>query len=371
MGAVQILTGRGGWPMSVFLTPDLKPFYGGTYFPPTARMGMPGFDQILSAVADAWKNRRPQAVEQADELTKHLQQAASPAGAGGAGELTDKLLFDAATALERSFDPRHGGFGGAPKFPHPMDLRLLLRVWNRTGRASGTRAAPVAASGTHADASLHMVTHTLDKMAAGGIYDQLGGGFHRYSVDERWLVPHFEKMLYDNAQLIGCYVDAYLVTKNEDYARVARETIEYVLRDMTDPAGGFYSTEDADSEGHEGKFYVWSPQEVAAVIGAERAEIFNYVYDVTEGGNFEGKSILNLPKTIDNVRPAQAARRRAAQAATCRGPCEAVCGARKRVRPGRDDKVIVAWNGLMIDALAQAAGRTRRTALRRGCPAGG
>jgi uncharacterized protein YyaL (SSP411 family) len=364
MNAVQIMTGRGGWPMSVFLTPDLKPFYGGTYFPPTQRMGMPGFDQILLAVADAWKNRREQAMEQAAELTQHLQQAAAPAGSGEAGELTEKLLSDAATALERSFDHRHGGFGGAPKFPHPMDLRLLLRVWTRTcatgsasassespddtGRASGTRA--------HHDAFLYVVTHTLDKMAAGGIYDQLGGGFHRYSVDERWLVPHFEKMLYDNALLIGAYVDAYLVTKNEEYARVARETIEYVLRDMTDPAGGFYSTEDADSEGHEGKFYVWTLDEVAAVLGPERAEIFNYIYDVTDAGNFEGKNILNLPKSIElcaqlkRIDATQLKRQLAEDRAKLFAERE------KRVRPGRDDKVLVAWNGLMIDALAYASG---------------
>ncbi len=226
-------------------------------------------------VADAWRNRREQAVEQAADLTQHLRAAASPPGAGGADELSDKLLFAAAASLERSFDHRHGGFGGAPKFPHPMDLRAAAcACWRRRP------------SERH---SLQMVTHTLDEMAAGGMYDQLGGGFHRYSVDERWLVPHFEKMLYDNAQLVGCYLDAYLVTRNEDYARVARETIDYVLRDMTDPAGGFYSTEDADSEGHEGKFYVWTPAEVAEVIGPERAEIFNYVYDVTDGGQLRGQ----------------------------------------------------------------------------------
>jgi uncharacterized protein YyaL (SSP411 family) len=345
MTAVQMMTGRGGWPMSVFLTPDLQPFYGGTYFPPTQRMGMPGFDQILLGVADAWKNRRQQAVDQAAELTQHLQQGAAPAGAGDAGALTEKLLLDAAGALERSFDHRHGGFGGAPKFPHPMDLRLLLRVWRR-----------VKASGTHADALLQIVTHTLDKMAAGGIYDQLGGGFHRYSVDERWLVPHFEKMLYDNALLIGAYVDAYLVTRNDDYARVARETIEYVLHDMTDPGGGFYSTEDADSEGHEGKFYVWTPAEVAEVIGEARGEILNYVYDVTEGGNFEGQNILNLPKTIEQCAQLKRIDAAALKKQLAEDRAKLFAAREKRVRPGLDDKVLVAWNGLMIDALAYAAG---------------
>ncbi len=354
MTAVQIMTGRGGWPMSVFLTPDRQPFYGGTYFPPTQRMGMPGFDQILLAVADAWKNRRKQALDQAAELTSHLQQAAAPAGAGASGDLTETLLFDAATSLERSFDPHHGGFGAAPKFPHPMDLRLLLRVWRRTKVPAHDQTRKTHEA--HSDALLHIVTHTLDKMAAGGIYDHLGGGFHRYSVDERWLVPHFEKMLYDNALLIGAYIDAHLATRNADYARIARETIEYVLRDMTDPAGGFYSTEDADSEGHEGKFYVWSPAEVAAVLGDERAQLFNYVYDVTESGNFEGASILNLPKSIDQC----AELKRLAVADLARQLSEdrarLFAERQKRVRPGRDDKVITAWNGLMIDSLAYAAG---------------
>jgi uncharacterized protein YyaL (SSP411 family) len=353
MTAVQIMTGRGGWPMSVFLTPDLQPFYGGTYFPPTQRMGMPGFDQILLAVADAWKNRRQQAIDQAAELTRHLQQGAAPGGSGETGDLSEKLLFDAATALERSFDQRHGGFGGAPKFPHPMDLRLLLRVWRRT-RLS-TKDEVRSTNGQHSDFLLHVVTHTLDKMAAGGIYDQLGGGFHRYSVDERWLVPHFEKMLYDNALLTGAYVDAYLVTGNDDYARVARETIEYVLRDMTDPGGGFYSTEDADSEGHEGKFYVWTPAEIVGVLGAERAEIFNYVYDVTDAGNFEGKNILNLPKSIEQCAQLKRIDASALKKQLAEDRAKLFAAREKRVRPGRDDKVLVAWNGLLIDAMAYAS----------------
>jgi uncharacterized protein YyaL (SSP411 family) len=340
MSAVQMMTGRGGWPMSVFLTPDLQPFYGGTYFPPSRRMGMPGFDELLLAVADAWRNGREQAVAQAADLTAHLQMAASPAGAGGADDLSDKLLYAAAASLERSFDHQHGGFGGAPKFPHPMDLKLLLRVWRR--RPS--------------EGLLQMVTHTLERMAAGGMYDQLGGGFHRYSVDERWLVPHFEKMLYDNAQLVGCYLDAYLVTRKEELARVARETIEYVLRDMTDPAGGFYSTEDADSEGHEGKFYVWTTAEVAEVIGRERAEVFNYVYDVTEAGNFEGKSILNLPKPIAACAQIKKVDADTFKRQLAEDRAKLFAAREQRVRPGRDDKVIVAWNGLMIDALSQAAG---------------
>ncbi len=338
MNAVQMMTGRGGWPMSVFLTTDLKPFYGGTYWPPTSRGGMPGFDQVLSAVADAWQNRRAQAIDQADALTEHLQSAAQPAAEAGA--LSPLLIEQAVASLASSFDATHGGFGHAPKFPHPMDLRLLARAWHRD------RSEPL----------LRTMTFTLDKMAAGGIYDQLGGGFHRYSVDERWLVPHFEKMLYDNALLVPCYLDAYLITGNANYERVARETCDYVLREMTDPAGGFYSTQDADSEGEEGKFFVWTPDEIADILGVEPAKAFNYVYDVTPAGNFEhGKSILNLPKPLDQC--AQALGRDAADLAgeLADSRAKLLAAREKRVHPGLDDKVLVAWNGLMIDALAQAA----------------
>jgi len=283
MNAVQMLTGRGGWPMSVFLTPDKQPFYGGTYWPPTSRMGMPGFADVLTKVNEAWKERRDDAIEMAEQLTGRLREIGEGKGSGEpAGQLSLQLLTKAAAALERIFDSSYGGFGGAPKFPHSMDLQVLLRFWLRNPR----------------DGVLQMVRTTLDQMAAGGIYDHLGGGFARYSVDARWLVPHFEKMLYDNALLAGAYLDGYLATGDQEYARVVRETLDYILRDMTDPAGGFYSTEDADSEGEEGKFYVWTPEEVREVLGEERAKTFCYVYDVTDDGNFEGKSILNLPKTL-------------------------------------------------------------------------
>jgi uncharacterized protein YyaL (SSP411 family) len=339
MNAVQMMTGRGGWPMSVFLTPELKPFYGGTYWPPSARMGMPGFNQVLAAVADAWHERRAQALEQADALTQNVRLAAAPETEPG--ELNFALLDRAGGELERSFDAEHGGFGGAPKFPHPMDLRLLARLWHRNRSPSGLR----------------VLTHTLDKMAAGGIYDQLGGGFHRYSVDEHWLVPHFEKMLYDNALLVPCYLDAVSITGNDDYARVARQTCDYVLREMTDAAGGFYSTQDADSEGVEGKFFVWTPREIEDALGPAAGGVFCDVYDVTPQGNFEhGQSILHLARP-----PAEWAEvlvrdpgdlRRELDASR-----EALLAVRsKRVRPGLDDKVLVAWNGLMIEALAQAAG---------------
>src|SRR3990172_1560308 len=268
MNAVQMLTGRGGWPMSVFLTPDLKPFYGGTYWPPTGRHGMPGFDQILAAVNDAWKNRREQAITAAEQLTAEIQIVGISAG-GHAGHLSLDLVSGAVNQLARSFDSTFGGFGQAPKFPHPMDLQLLLAAYSRN----------------HQTGLLDMVRLTLDRMAAGGIYNHLGGGFARYSVDARWLVPHFEKMLYDNALLAGAYLDAYLVTGDGNYARVLRETLNYIIREMTNPAGGFYSTEDADSEGHEGLFYTWTPQEVKIVLGDERGAAFCRVYDISEGGN--------------------------------------------------------------------------------------
>jgi uncharacterized protein len=337
MNAVQMLTGHGGWPMSVFLTPDLKPFYGGTYWPPKSTGRMPGFDQILSAVIDAWKNRREQAQVAADQLTAELQRVGKLEG-GGEDQLTIDLIDAAASQLRRSFDSANGGFGQAPKFPHPMDLQLLLRVSQRSGQPG-----PV-----------DMVRLTLDRMTAGGIYDHLGGGFARYSVDARWLVPHFEKMLYDNALLTGAYLDAYLVTGEASYARVVRETLNYILRDMTDPKGGFYSTEDADSEGHEGLFYTWTPDEIEAVLGEEQGVTFGRVYDVSDVGNFEGRNILNLPKTLEQC--AAILKRKpdelAAELAESRGKLFAA--REKRVRPGRDDKVIVAWNGLMIDAMARA-----------------
>lgn len=337
MSAVQSIAGRGGWPMSVFLTPDLEPFFGGTYWPPTSRMGMPGFDRVLAAVSDAWTNRRAETIEQAGRLAEHVRALSnfSP----DPGELSPALLRGAGGALERSFDHRHGGFGGAPKFPHPMDLKLLLRLWNREPK-SGV---------------LQMVTHTLDKMAGGGIYDHLGGGFHRYSVDDHWLVPHFEKMLYDNALLASAYLEAWQATQSESYLRVVRETLDYVLREMTHPDGGFYSTQDADSEGEEGKFYVWSTQEVREILGEQAAGTFCYAYDVSESGNFEGHNILNLPKTL--LQCSQLLHREPGELESeleaSRAKLLAVRN--QRVHPGLDDKVLVSWNGLMIDAFAQAA----------------
>jgi uncharacterized protein YyaL (SSP411 family) len=360
MNALQLMTGRGGWPMSMFLTPQLKPFFGGTYWPPTARMGMPGFEQVLAAVNDAWQNRREQVLQQADEMTVHLQQASGGRESPGTGssavnptereagasfspsispDAGQQLLASAARALRRAFDSRNGGFGSAPKFPHSMDLQLLLRLNNRRPQQD----------------LLDMVTLTLDKMASGGIYDHLAGGFARYSVDERWLVPHFEKMLYDNALLTSAYLDAYLVTHEERFARTIKETCTYILTYMTDAAGGFHSTEDADSEGEEGKFYVWTPAEIKQILGEQAGERFCYVYDVSQEGNFEhGQSILNLPKTIDQCAALKGwnADELKTELAHSRG--KLLAARDQRVRPGKDDKILVSWNALMIDALARA-----------------
>ena len=338
MTAVQAMTGRGGWPMSVFLTPELKPFYGGTYWPPTGRMGLPGFDQVIEAVLDAWQHRREQVAEQASQLAADIDRAGRMALPPG--ELSARPLTAAEAALERTFDHQHGGFGGAPKFPHPMDLRVLLRRWRSDPRQQ----------------VLNIVTLTLDRMAAGGIYDQLGGGFHRYSVDDRWLVPHFEKMLYDNALLSACYVEAFQATGRQDYQRTARETFDYVLREMTSPEGGFYSTLDADSEGEEGKFYVWKPAEIEALLGAEQSKTFCRVYDVSDEGNFEGHNILNLPKTLDQIARILGRDLDELAAELTESRAKLLEVRNRRVWPGLDDKVLASWNGLMIDSLAYAAG---------------
>lgn len=336
MHAVQMIAGRGGWPMSVFLTPDLRPFYGGTYWPPRDSRGMAGFDRILQAVLEAWRDRPEQVEATATNLTESVRRLETWAEAAP-DKLNAAQLSHAAAALERSYDHQHGGFGGAPKFPHPMDLRVLLRVWQRTRR----------------DGLLTMVTRTLDKMAAGGIYDQLGGGFHRYSVDAQWLVPHFEKMLYDNALLTSAYVEAFQSTGRDDYAKVARETLDYVLREMTGPEGNFFSTQDADSEGEEGKFYVWSRAEVNTLLG-DQAERFSYIYDVTDEGNFEAQNILNRPKTWEQCAkilgiPEGELR---AEMAACRATL--LEARNQRVWPGLDDKTLTSWNGLMIEAMAIA-----------------
>ena len=340
MNAVQAMTGRGGWPMSVFLTPDGKPFFGGTYYPPEDRQGMPGFRRVILSVDQAWKNRKQEIIDSAGEMTSHLADLARLPKADSTETLDLKLLDSAAAALRRQFDPVHGGFGQSPKFPHPMDLRLLLRCGARCGDA-------------HA---IHMVRHTLDKMARGGIYDHLGGGFARYSTDAKWLVPHFEKMLYDNALLALTYTEAWQLTGEEDFARVTRETLDYLLSRMTDPLeGGFYATEDADSEGEEGKYYVWDRSEVNSLLGTERAERFCRIYDVSPHGNWEGQNILNLLKPLEQVASADGVelewlRNELAADKSC------LLAARQlRVPPGKDTKILSSWNGLALAAFAHAA----------------
>ena len=334
MTAVQMMTGSGGWPLSVFLTPDGKPFYGGTYFPPKDMYGRPGFGRLLLMIADAWKNKRVQLLESAGKISETLQGLSEQAGKE---KLSPDVLQKAYLSLKQSFDSAYGGFGGAPKFPQPGYLSFLLRYWHRTKDND----------------ALTMVETALDAMAKGGIYDHLGGGFHRYATDSRWLVPHFEKMLYDQALISSVYVRAYQITGKEDYARVARDIFDYVLRDMTGLEGGFYSAEDADSEGKEGLFYVWEPGEVKKLLGTKNAKIFNDYYNVTEGGNFEdGKSILNVTKSVEEQAKAFKQSPKAMESILAQARFELLAHRSKRIRPHRDDKVIAGWNGLMISALA-------------------
>jgi uncharacterized protein YyaL (SSP411 family) len=337
MTAVQLMTGQGGWPMSMFLTPDLKPFYGGTYFPPVDKYGRPGFKTLLQTLAEAWKHRRADVDQVADQRTEQVQlagQLATEAGALDAG-----LLRGAVVRLGNAFDSVRGGFGSAPKFPHPMDLRLLLRAWKRFGN----------------DDALGMVRVSLDNMARGGIYDQLGGGFHRYSTDERWLAPHFEKMLYDNALLAVTYLEAFQATGDAFYRQIVEETLEYVLREMTSPEGPFYSTQDADSEGEEGKFFVWSAREVEELLGKDLAETFSYVYDVSAEGNWEGKNILHRAKTLAQDAKLLHVDEGELQKQLASAKRKLLEARGRRIWPGRDEKILTSWNGLMIDAFAHAA----------------
>ena len=329
MMAVQMMSGHGGWPMTVFMTPDGRPFYGGTYYPPEDRGPMPGFPRILQAVSDAYTNRRSEIDESADGLAGHLRkhfEFVPPAGS------LDATIFDRALqGLAGQFDRINGGFGGAPKFPSPMAAELLLRIHTRT-------------SSEHA---LSMAEFTLDKMARGGLYDQVGGGFHRYAVDAVWLVPHFEKMLYDNAQLAHVYTIAWQHTDEPFYRAIAEETLDYVMLEMTSPEGGFYSTQDADSEGHEGKFYAYTPAELRAAIGDEDGDQVAAILGATDRGSFEGSNVLSIPRVEDRMRWRSAeftdARQRLYDARA------------KRIWPGRDEKILTAWNGMMMRAFATAA----------------
>ena len=338
MTAVQALSGQGGWPMTVFLTPDCKPYYGGTYFPPDDRHGMPGFPRVLAAMSQAYRERRGDVIKATTQLVNRMRQLTQ--SVRSLDPLTDEVLRQAYMGIAGQVDDRFGGVGTQPKFPQPMTFEFLLRHHVRTGDPQ----------------ALELAELTLDSMAHGGIYDHVGGGFHRYSTDAFWLVPHFEKMLYDNALLAKLYLHAYQVTGSPLYRRVVEETLDYVLREMTGPEGGFYSAQDADSEGVEGKFYVWTPEELIDALGEGDARLFAACYGVTREGNFEGSNILHLA-----ANPAAVASRAGvseeAFAEFLRGAKERAREVRsKRVAPGLDDKVLTSWNGLTMRALAEAAG---------------
>ncbi|GAB5490416.1 MAG: thioredoxin domain-containing protein [Phototrophicaceae bacterium] len=345
MQAVQAMNnGQGGWPMTVFMMPDGRPFFGGTYFPREPRHGMPPFRQVMQAVYDAYNNRREELEEQASNLSDALDRTALKLPDDDSG-FKISLLNEATKKLKQTFDAQNGGFGSAPKFPNPMNLEYLLRDYERTGDKN----------------TLHTVTFSLKKMAYGGIYDQIGGGFHRYSVDKIWLVPHFEKMLYDNAQLSRLYLHAYQVTGDEFFRVIAEDIYDYVLREMTSPEGGFYSATDADSEGEEGKFFVWSLDELKTALAhiaddvPDAFEVAKAYFDVSADGNFEGTNILNVPidpeivaenleLTMDDLQEKLVAIKDRLYAVRT-----------SRVYPSLDDKILTAWNGMMLASLAEAS----------------
>jgi uncharacterized protein len=335
MDAVQLIAGRGGWPLTVFLTPEGKPFFGGTYFPPEDRHGSPGFARVLKAVAEAYRNNAHEVSHNVERLTAAL--AAMSNYAPPEGELRRGLPLAAARALGRNYDSVHGGLGGAPKFPNTFVFSLLLRMSDAEGDVGFAE----------------MVRHTLTSMAKGGIYDQIGSGFHRYSVDERWLVPHFEKMLYDNAQLARLYLDAGRALNEPEFIRVAGEILDYVLREMTSPEGGFYSTQDADSEGEEGKFFLWTPAQVEDVVGAELAKIARRFFDITEEGNFESGSILHRTLGVGDAARLFRMSEEEMAAAVAEIRRKLFEARERRVKPARDEKILAAWNGMMIGAFAE------------------
>jgi uncharacterized protein len=335
MNAVQVMTGQGGWPMTVFMTPDGKPFYGGTYFPPEDRYGRPGFPRVLQSLSDTWQNRRDDITANANDLTNHMQnlERIKPAT-----DVDTAVLEKAFETMRGNFDPKYGGFGSAPKFPNPGTLEFLAQYHHRTKDVN----------------ALEMLTTTLNGMAKGGIYDQIGGGFARYSTDERWLVPHFEKMLYDNAQLIVTYLHAYQITQDFEYYITALQSLTYVRREMTDSSGGFYSAQDADSEGVEGKFFVWDLAEIRNILGDD-SRVFELAYGVTEHGNWEHNNVLTrvlsnemlasqLELELDDVRAS-------IEASTIK----LFVIREKRIKPSLDDKILTSWNGLMLKAFALAA----------------
>jgi uncharacterized protein YyaL (SSP411 family) len=334
---VQLLTGQGGWPLTMFLTPEQEPFYGGTYFPPDDRYGRPGFPRLLRSIAEAYHQRQGDVSKSVDQIREALHKLS--AFETTPDELTPDIIERTARSLAQQVDMTNGGFGTQPKFPNPTSLEFLLRAWQASGNAS----------------FLNMVSLTLQKMAAGGLYDQLGGGFHRYAVDSHWLVPHFEKMLYDNAQLLPLYLELYQITGEDFYARVSRETLAYLKREMLHPEGGFYATQDADSEGEEGKFFVWTKAEVDEILGRDARLVCRY-FDITEHGNWEhGKNILHLTISIE-----QLAHMFDQDVTTVTARLEAAKARlfdvrEQRVKPFRDEKILTAWNGLMVSGVVKAA----------------
>lgn len=336
MTAVQLLTSSGGWPMSVFLTPELKPFWGGTYFPPDDRFGRPGFAHILTQIANLYRTGRDKIEETAAKLTEALSERDTSTIST---DLPGRDVMESAVEYaERSFDSEWGGFGPAPKFPRSVEISKLLRYYQRTKKAN----------------VLEMCEATLESMAHGGMYDQIGGGFHRYSTDKKWLVPHFEKMLYDNALLARTYLEAFQVTGKDFYSRIAREVLDYVLREMTSPEGGFYSATDADSEGEEGVFFVWTPEQVEEVLGEADARTFCEYYSITTGGNFEGgTSIPHVSKPVEEVAGSLNLSCEKLEEVLERGRRKLYEARESRVKPFRDEKVLASWNGLMISAFAR------------------
>jgi uncharacterized protein YyaL (SSP411 family) len=327
MEAVQAITGSGGWPLTVFLTPDKQPFFGGTYFPPQDRHGLPAFPRVLQTVIEAYENRRSEIETAAQQIMAALTARADSSAVKE--PLVADIIGQAYRGLSQDFDKDNGGFGTAPKFPQPMTLEFLLRYFHR----SQDRGA------------LEMVDLTLEKMARGGIYDQLGGGFHRYATDSSWLIPHFEKMLYDNALLSRVYLHAYLVTGKQLFRSIAEETLDYVLREMTDRHGGFYSTQDADSEGVEGKYYLWTYQEIDEVLGKKTGQMVGDYFGVTAQGNFDGRNILHVAGDLE---PEASSIMKQAKASLLESR-------QQRIKPNRDEKVLASWNGLMLTSLAEAA----------------
>jgi uncharacterized protein YyaL (SSP411 family) len=345
MEAVQAMTGHGGWPLNVFLTPDGRPFFGGTYFPPSSRHGLPSWSQVLEGVATAFRERPEDVERNAISLTRYLEQMQRLGADEGA--VSASLVERAYRAIVGDFDPVDGGFGQAPKFPQPLALEFVLRVASQVGDGTAVDLARLA----------------LDRMAGGGIHDQLGGGFHRYSVDAHWLVPHFEKMLYDNALLSLVYLHAFQLTGNQSYRHVSEETLGYMLRELQTPEGGFYSAQDADSEGGEGKFYVWSAEEVSAVLPRGRAELALRRYGIAPGGNFEGKNILTLAADARRLAETTGMDIQTVQHELAEVRSTLLEVRSRRVHPATDTKILTSWNALAVRALAEAGSALDRADL--------